>query len=112
MSSLPIIDAHQHFWDIDENYLPWLCDEPPIPFRYGDYGALRRNYMPDDYRRDAAGFDIVGSVFVETEWDRTDPIGETRWVHAVAADFRVTQRGGVPRHPPSSGRRRRAVATG
>ena len=84
LPDLPIIDAHQHFWDLDANYLPWLRDEPPIPFRYGDYRALKRNYMPDDYRRDAQGLNLVGSVFVETEWDRRDPVGETRWVHALA----------------------------
>ncbi len=84
LPDLPIIDAHQHFWDLDANYLPWLRDEPPIPFRYGDYGALKRNYMPADYRRDAEGLNLVGSVFVETEWDRRDPVGETRWVQAVA----------------------------
>ena len=83
---LPIIDAHQHFWDLERNYLPWLSDEPPIPFRYGDYGALRRSYMPQNYRRDVGGLRLAGSVFVETEWDRRDPVGETRWVHALAAD--------------------------
>jgi predicted TIM-barrel fold metal-dependent hydrolase len=80
-----VIDAHQHFWDLDANYLPWLRDEPAIPFRYGDYGALKRNYLPADYRRDAAGLDLAGSVFVETEWDRRDPVGETRWVQALRA---------------------------
>jgi predicted TIM-barrel fold metal-dependent hydrolase len=80
---MQIVDAHQHFWDIEENYLPWLCDEPPIAFRYGDYSALKRNYLPADYRRDAGRFDIIGSVFVETEWDPDDPIGETRWVARV-----------------------------
>jgi len=24
---LPIVDAHQHFWDPRVNYHPWLCDE-------------------------------------------------------------------------------------
>jgi predicted TIM-barrel fold metal-dependent hydrolase len=85
LNAVPIIDAHQHFWDIQANYLPWLRDEPPVPFRYGDYSALRRTYLPPDYRRDAAGFQLAGSVFVETEWNPKDPIGETRWVHALAA---------------------------
>ncbi|MCP5411894.1 MAG: amidohydrolase family protein [Alphaproteobacteria bacterium] len=85
LPDVPVIDAHQHFWDLDRNYLPWLRDEPPIAFRYGDYGALKRNYMPADYRHDAAGLDLQGSVFVETEWDRADSLGETGWVHDVAA---------------------------
>ena len=74
-----IVDAHQHFWDLDASYLPWLSDRP-VSFRYGDYSALRRNYLPEDYRRDAQGFEIAGTVFVETEWDPADPEGEVRWV--------------------------------
>jgi predicted TIM-barrel fold metal-dependent hydrolase len=80
---MQIVDAHHHFWDLGRNYLPWLTDEPPISFRYGDYSALKRNYLPADYRRDSEGFDIVGSVFVETEWDPTDPLGEVTWVEGV-----------------------------
>ncbi|HEY0853189.1 MAG TPA: amidohydrolase family protein [Devosia sp.] len=81
---MKIIDAHQHFWNLDQNYLPWLKDEPPIAFRYGDYSSLKRNYLPADYRGDSAGFEIVGTVFVETEWDHTDPKGEVAWVEKLA----------------------------
>lgn len=85
MVSTPIIDAHQHFWDLDANYYPWLCDSPPIPFRYGDYGPIRTTYLPEDYRRDTAGFDIAGTVHVEAEWNPADPTGETRWLEELAA---------------------------
>jgi predicted TIM-barrel fold metal-dependent hydrolase len=84
VSGLPIIDAHHHIWDVGRNYHPWLRDEPMIPFRYGNYSALRHNYMPADYRADAKRFDIRGTVYVETEWDPRDPVGETRWVHGIA----------------------------
>ena len=30
-----------------------------------------------------APFEIAGTVYVETEWDPSDPIGETRWVQAL-----------------------------
>ena len=83
MTELPIVDAHQHFWDLGRNYLPWLCDQPPIAFRYGDYRALRRNYLPADYFRDAAGHDVVKTVYVETEWDPRDPVGESRWLQEI-----------------------------
>ncbi len=82
--SIPIVDAHHHFWDLERNYHPWLCDEPPVPFRYGDYSALRSSYLPEDYARDASSFHVVASVYVEAEWDPDDPVGETRWVHAIA----------------------------
>jgi predicted TIM-barrel fold metal-dependent hydrolase len=81
---MKIIDAHQHFWNLDQNYLPWLKDEPPVPFRYGDYASLKRNYLPADYREDSGDFDVVGTVFVETEWDPKDPAGEVTWVEKLA----------------------------
>jgi len=79
----PIVDAHQHFWDPRANYHPWLCDETPIAFRYGDYSALRRPYLPADYAADAAGHEVVKTVYVETEWDPRDPLGETAWVERL-----------------------------
>lgn len=76
----PIVDAHQHFWDPRINYHPWLCDQPPVPFRYGDYSALRRPYLPADYFTDAGQQHVAKTVYVETEWDPRDPLGEMRYV--------------------------------
>jgi len=78
--NFPIVDAHQHFWDIEANYYPWLRDEPPIPFRYGDYRAIRRRYLPDDYFADVAPHQVVKTVYVEAEWDPRDPVGESRYI--------------------------------
>ena len=80
---MKIADAHMHFWDPRANYHPWLCDAQPIPFRYGDYSALRRPYLPADYFGDAHGFEVVKTVYVETEWDPRDPLGETAWVERL-----------------------------
>lgn len=79
----PIVDAHQHFWDPRANYHPWLCDPEPIAFRYGDYSALRRPYLPADYLADAGAHEVVKTVYVETEWDPRDPLGETAWVERL-----------------------------
>ena len=84
MRRLPIVDAHHHFWDLSRNYHPWLRDEPMIAFRYGDYTPIRRNYLPTDYLEDTRRFEVVASVYVEAEWDPTDALGETRWIHRVA----------------------------
>ena len=109
MTDLPVVDAHQHFWDLGRNYLPWLCDEEVVPFRYGDYSALRRNYLPRDYLRDAAGHDVVKTVYVETEWDPRDFVGETRWLQEIIADDRLAARHRRRRAP---GRPRRRSGTG
>ncbi|HLW26676.1 MAG TPA: amidohydrolase family protein [Kiloniellales bacterium] len=82
--SLPVVDAHQHFWDLQENYYPWLCDRAAIPFRYGDYSAIRRTYLPADYRNDSGAFNIVGTVHIEAEHDPSDPLKETRWLEGLA----------------------------
>jgi predicted TIM-barrel fold metal-dependent hydrolase len=78
-----IVDAHQHFWDPGTHYYPWLVDEPPIPFRYGDYRPIRRRYLPPDFRADAAPFRVIASVYVEAEWDPKDPVGEMRYIDAL-----------------------------
>lgn len=83
----PIVDPHQHFWDLSRNYYPWLCDPKPVPFRYGDYSSLKRTYLPPDYLRDAGALKIVKTVHVQANWDRTDPTGETRWLIDVAREY-------------------------
>jgi len=84
-----VVDAHQHFWDPTRNHHPWLCDEPPIPFRYGDYRALRRPYLPPHYRADAAPYEVSHSVYIETEWNPHDPAGEMRYVQALRDEHRL-----------------------
>lgn len=83
---MQIIDAHHHIWDPIQNYHPWLCDDAPIPFRYGDYAALRRPYLPADYRTDAGKYEVVGSVYIETEYDPEDPLGEVEWITAISRE--------------------------
>ena len=82
-ASMRIVDAHQHFWDPTTHYYPWLNDEPPLPFRYGDYRAVNRRYLPPDYRRDAAPFRVEKSVYVEAEWNPRDPLGEMHYIESV-----------------------------
>jgi predicted TIM-barrel fold metal-dependent hydrolase len=84
-ASLPVVDAHHHVWDLSLKAHPWLTGEPQASFRYGDYRSIRCTYLPADYRRNTARFNVVKTVYVEAEWDQRDPIGETRWVHETAA---------------------------
>lgn len=85
----PIIDAHHHFWDPQTNYHPWLADGANIPFRYGDYSSIKRRYLPPEYFADAAAHQVVQTVYVETEWDPEDPIGETRFIEQIARRYGV-----------------------
>jgi predicted TIM-barrel fold metal-dependent hydrolase len=87
MDDIKIVDAHHHFWDPTINYYPWLCDEPMIPFRYGDYSKIRKPFMPKDYFRAAEGHQIVKTVTMEGEWDPSDPVGESLWMQSVAETY-------------------------
>jgi predicted TIM-barrel fold metal-dependent hydrolase len=81
MTAMPMVDAHVHFSDPNRNYYPWLNDRPLIPFRYGDYSAICRPYLPDDYKRDLKGrHNVVKTVYIEAEWDPSDPIGEMDYI--------------------------------
>jgi len=83
----PIVDAHQHFWDPIANDHAWLRPDVAVPFRYGDYSAIKRRYLPDDYRNDAAGHAVCETVYVETEWNPTTPIDETRYVSGLHRQY-------------------------
>jgi len=84
MDGRALVDAHQHFWDLRTGRYPWLQDEPPpAAFRYGDTRPLRRNYLPEHYAADARSHAVAATVHVEAEWDRGDPVAETRWLAAL-----------------------------
>jgi len=85
----PVVDAHHHFWDPIANDHPWLRPGVIIPFRYGDYSAIKRPYLPDDYRKDAAGHAVCETVYVETEWDPNTPLDETRYASGLNARYRL-----------------------
>jgi predicted TIM-barrel fold metal-dependent hydrolase len=83
MTALPIVDAHVHFWDPTINYYPWLVDEPPVPFRYGNYATIRRPYLPEEYKRSTAPHNVRKTVYIEAEWDPQDPVGEMSYIASL-----------------------------
>lgn len=85
----PVVDAHHHVWDLERNRYPWLLPEVLVPHRYGDYSAIKQSYLPADYRRDTVGLGVVASVYMEAEWDPTDPLGETEYIEGLAASTGV-----------------------
>ncbi|HJF74897.1 MAG TPA: amidohydrolase family protein [Gallibacterium anatis] len=85
-----MIDAHQHFWQPQINPHPWLAPGVIIPFRYGDYTAIKKEYLPPDYLKDATSkHNVVATVYIDAEWDPKDPIGETKYIHTIADKFNM-----------------------
>ncbi len=83
--SFPIVDCHQHFWQLGQGNYPWLDRADPPAHRYGPVASIQKDYLPADYRRDTAGFEIAATVHVEAEWNSADPVAETRWLHDLSA---------------------------
>ena len=83
LQDLPIVDSHHHFFDLDRVYYPWLTDRPEPDFLLGDYEAIKADYLPADYARDAAGLNIVKTVHVEAEADHDAPLAETRFLETL-----------------------------
>ncbi len=54
---LPMVDTHQHLWDLSRLKLPWLAGA----------GHLNRSYLMDDYRRATAGLNLVKAVYMEVD---------------------------------------------
>lgn len=79
-ADLPIIDVHHHYWDLSYKAHPWLVDEPMIPFRYGDYSAIRRDFLPEDYVRVSAGHRVIGTITIEAEWREDDLFAEKNFI--------------------------------
>jgi predicted TIM-barrel fold metal-dependent hydrolase len=84
---LDVIDAHHHLCDLSAASYPWL-EGPAVARYHGDDLPLRRDYLLDDYRADAAalgplGARLVGSVHVEN--GAADPLWESRWIDTVVA---------------------------
>ncbi len=78
--AITLIDAHHHLWDLRANHYPWLTGPVSPHFFMGDYTPLKRNYLPRDLRRDAAGHNVLKTVHVEAEMDRDLQVAETRWL--------------------------------
>lgn len=80
-SSGGIVDAHHHIWRLAD--LPWLAG-PIQPRIFGDYRAMQRDYLIEDYIADAKPAGVTKSVYVQTNWPPGGALAEVEWVQSVA----------------------------
>ncbi len=55
----PIVDTHQHLWDLDRFTLPWHAVE--------DVPPLRRSFVMSDYLQAVDGLNVVKTVYMEVD---------------------------------------------
>jgi predicted TIM-barrel fold metal-dependent hydrolase len=70
--SFPIVDTHQHLWDLKKFRLKWLAKG----------SALDRNFLPADYAAASKGLGIVQAVYLEVD---VDPAQQQAEADAVVA---------------------------
>ena len=78
---IPIIDAHHHIWRQAD--LPWLLG-PMVARIFGPYEPIRRDYPIAEYLADIKSSNVVGSVYVQTNWAKDRAVEEAAWVQSVA----------------------------
>lgn len=77
----PIIDAHHHIWELKR--VPWLAG-PILPRIFGEYSALRRDYLTEEFKADLARHGITKSVYIQINVAPGDEVAETAWVQGEA----------------------------
>ncbi len=73
------IDAHHHLWDLNAVDYPWLNARGVARF-FGDPSPIQRDYLLDEFRRDATGF----GASVHIQVGAADGWAEAQWVQNVA----------------------------
>lgn len=72
----PCIDTHQHLWDPSRFSYSWMADLP----------TLNLPHLLPEYRHAAAGLDLRGTVYVDTDVDEKDLADEVALIFALADD--------------------------
>lgn len=75
-ASFEIVDAHHHIWQRDRT--PWL-QGPTVPRIFGDYTAIKRDYLIEEFAADSAPHGVTQSVYVQVNVAPGDEVWEAEW---------------------------------
>ena len=89
---IPIVDAHQHLWDLDRFRLPWVSGTK----------ALNRSFSTADYLEATRGLSIVRSVYLEVDVDPEQQVEEAEYAIGLCQDPETPTAGAVISGRPSS----------
>lgn len=66
----PIIDTHQHLWDLSRFTLHWAAGSP----------ELARNYLQSDYTEATKGLNVVKAIYMEVDVDESQQVAEAEYI--------------------------------
>jgi predicted TIM-barrel fold metal-dependent hydrolase len=69
-ANLPIVDTHEHLWDLTKFNLPWTKGDE----------VLGRSFVTKDYLAATAGLNVVKSVYMEVDVDPAQQAQEAEYV--------------------------------
>ena len=72
---IPVVDTHQHLWDLKQFSLPWLQGVE----------ALNHNYRMDDYQRETAASGVAKTVYMEVDVAPEQRLLEAQFVSELCA---------------------------
>lgn len=75
--SIPVIDTHQHLWDLERFHLPWLHTE--------DVPSLRRSFVMHDYLEASRGLNVVKTIYMEVDVSPEQQQAEAEYVLDLCA---------------------------
>lgn len=81
-----VADAHHHLWDLSANNYPWLMACGVARF-FGDPAPIQKDYLVDDLREDAVGYELDASVHVQVGVAPEDELKETAWLQETGDQY-------------------------
>lgn len=82
---IPIIDTHQHLWDLNKLHLPWLDGG----------GPLASSHLLADYTRDTEGLNIVKTIYMEVDVAPEQRVQEAEYVFDLCRQTHTPLAGAV-----------------
>lgn len=67
--AIPVIDTHQHLWDLRRFDLAWVKSSP----------ILHRSFLPGDYAAEADGLDVAQAIYMEVAVAPEDIVAEAEF---------------------------------
>ena len=71
--TIPLVDTHQHLWDLSKFTLPWLKNEK----------ALATSHVMSDYLKATEGLNVVKAVYMEVDVDPSQQGAEVEYITDV-----------------------------
>ena len=74
-ASLPLVDTHQHLWDLDLFQPPWLGGAPEV---------LARSYVTSDFKKATRGLNLAQAVYMEVDVNVENQMKEVEHLIALS----------------------------